>query len=89
MSDWPSLDRGDRVLPGEGISLTRELVAALAAAGWDGALDVEIFSTPDLFWGCRSTKPPAAPMPPSPPCADGRAFVLRGIPTPDGITLSA
>ena len=29
----------------------RELVAALAAAGWDGALDVEIFSTPELFWG--------------------------------------
>ncbi len=28
-----------------------ELVGALAAAGWDGALDVEIFSTPDLFWG--------------------------------------
>ena len=24
---------------------------ALAAAGWDGALDVEIFSTPELFWG--------------------------------------
>ena len=38
---------------------------------------------------CRSTKPPAAPMPPSPPCADGRAFVLRGISTPDGTTLSA
>ena len=51
VSDWPSLDRTDRVLPGEGISQTRELVQALHAAGWDGALDVEIFSTPELFWG--------------------------------------
>jgi sugar phosphate isomerase/epimerase len=50
ISDWPSVDRTDRVLPGEGISRTRELVEALAAAGWDGALDVEIFSTPELFW---------------------------------------
>ena len=51
VSDWPSLDRSDRVLPGEGISRTKELVQALAAAGWDGALDVEIFSTPERFWG--------------------------------------
>ena len=45
------LDRTDRVLPTEGISHTLELVAALVLAGWDGALDVEIFSTPELFWG--------------------------------------
>jgi sugar phosphate isomerase/epimerase len=51
VSDWPSLGRTDRVLPGDGISHTRSLVDALAAAGWDGALDVEIFSTPELFWG--------------------------------------
>lgn len=51
VSDWPSRERTDRVLPGEGISQTRELVAALATAGWDGALDVEIFSTSELFWG--------------------------------------
>ena len=51
ISDWPALDRADRVLPTEGISHTLELVAALVLAGWDGALDVEIFSTPDLFWG--------------------------------------
>ncbi|RDI75277.1 Xylose isomerase-like TIM barrel [Gaiella occulta] len=51
VSDWPARDRSDRVLPGEGISRTRDLVDALATAGWDGALDVEIFSTPDLFWG--------------------------------------
>ena len=49
--DWPSRDRTDRVLPGDGISQTGVIVAALAAAGWDGALDVEIFSTPELFWG--------------------------------------
>ena len=50
VSDWPSLDRTDRVLPTEGISHTLELVAALVLAGWDGALDVEIFSTLELFW---------------------------------------
>ena len=27
-----------------------EIVAALRASGWDGTLDVEIFSTPDAFW---------------------------------------
>jgi sugar phosphate isomerase/epimerase len=51
VSDWPALDRTDRVLPTEGISHTLELVAALVLAGWDGALDVEIFSTLELFWG--------------------------------------
>jgi sugar phosphate isomerase/epimerase len=51
VSDWPSRERTDRVLPGEGISQTRVIVAALVAAGWDGTLDVEIFSTPELFWG--------------------------------------
>jgi sugar phosphate isomerase/epimerase len=51
ISDWPALDRTDRALPTEGISHTLELVAALVLAGWDGALDVEIFSTPELFWG--------------------------------------
>jgi sugar phosphate isomerase/epimerase len=51
ISDWPALDRTDRALPTEGISHTLELVAALVLAGWDGALDVEIFSTQELFWG--------------------------------------
>lgn len=41
---------GVRVLPGEGRGRSAELVAALRAAGWDGTLDVEIFSTPDAFW---------------------------------------
>jgi sugar phosphate isomerase/epimerase len=49
--DWPARDRIDRVLPGDGISQTGVIIAALAAAGWDGTLDVEIFSTPELFWG--------------------------------------
>jgi sugar phosphate isomerase/epimerase len=41
---------GVRVLPGEGRGRSAELVAALRATGWDGTLDVEIFSTPDAFW---------------------------------------
>jgi sugar phosphate isomerase/epimerase len=43
-------DRTDRVLPGEGGIRSAEHVAALRGAGWDGYLDVEIFSTPDGFW---------------------------------------
>jgi sugar phosphate isomerase/epimerase len=45
--------RTDRVLPGEGGARSAEHVEALRAAGWDGYLDVEIFSTPDRFWGLR------------------------------------
>lgn len=43
--------RTDRVLPGEGGARSAALVAALAGAGWSGFLDVEIFSTPERFWG--------------------------------------
>ncbi|MBA3400942.1 MAG: sugar phosphate isomerase/epimerase [Actinobacteria bacterium] len=43
--------REDRVLPGDGGTRSAEHVHALAAAGWDGFLDVEIFSTSDRFWG--------------------------------------
>jgi sugar phosphate isomerase/epimerase len=43
-------ERTDRVLPGEGGTRAAEHIAALRAAGWDGYLDVEIFSTPDGFW---------------------------------------
>ena len=43
--------RDDRVLPGEAGSRATEQVRALRNAGWDGFLDVEIFSTPDRFWG--------------------------------------
>jgi sugar phosphate isomerase/epimerase len=42
--------RDDRVLPGEGGTRSAELVRAVADAGWDGFLDVEIFSTPERFW---------------------------------------
>jgi sugar phosphate isomerase/epimerase len=42
--------RTDRVLPGEGGRRSADLVHALTGAGWDGFLDIEIFSTPDLFW---------------------------------------
>jgi sugar phosphate isomerase/epimerase len=43
-------DRSDRVLPGEGGARSATLVRALFEAGWDGFLDVEIFSTPERFW---------------------------------------
>jgi sugar phosphate isomerase/epimerase len=42
--------RTDRVLPGDGSRRSADLVGALTGAGWDGCLDVEIFSTQDLFW---------------------------------------
>lgn len=47
----PDLERTDRVLPGEGGRQSADIVRALVEAGWDGFLDVEIFSTPDRFWG--------------------------------------
>jgi sugar phosphate isomerase/epimerase len=51
VADEPSEPgRLDRVLPGEGGNRSAEHVRALVAAGWDGSLDVEIFSTPALFW---------------------------------------
>jgi sugar phosphate isomerase/epimerase len=51
VADVPSEpERTDRVLPGEGGLRSAEHVAALRSAGWDGYLDVEIFSTPTAFW---------------------------------------
>jgi sugar phosphate isomerase/epimerase len=44
-------DRTDRVLPGEGGRRSAALVRALVEAGRDGFVDVEIFSTPERFWG--------------------------------------
>ena len=41
---------GPRALPGEGDGSSARAVRALREAGWDGTLDVEIFSTPDGFW---------------------------------------
>jgi sugar phosphate isomerase/epimerase len=40
---------GARALP-EPQGRSAELVSALRGAGWNGTLDVEIFSTPDGFW---------------------------------------
>jgi sugar phosphate isomerase/epimerase len=40
-----------RLLPGEGVTRPEELARMLRATGFDGYLDVEIFSTPDAFWG--------------------------------------
>ncbi len=52
VSDWPAEPgRTDRVLPGEGISQTRELVEALELSGFAGSYDVELFSEPEGFWG--------------------------------------
>ena len=47
----PDLARTDRVLPGEGGTRSADHIRALRAAGWDGFADVEIFSTPERFWG--------------------------------------
>lgn len=51
VADDPGGDLQHRVLPGEGGSNAAALVRALVRAGWDGYLDVEVFSTPELFWG--------------------------------------
>lgn len=51
VADDPGGDRTDRVLPGEGGTRAAQHLRALRDAGWDGFLDVEIFSTPELFWG--------------------------------------
>ena len=40
-----------RVLPGEGVTHPERLVGLLRGAGFDGYLDIEIFSTPEEFWG--------------------------------------
>ena len=42
---------GPRALPGDGDGRAAAAVRALRDAGWDGTLDVEIFSTPDGLWG--------------------------------------
>jgi sugar phosphate isomerase/epimerase len=51
VAEWPAEEgRLDRVLPGQGDGGAASQLQALRAAGWDGTLDVEIFSTPDGFW---------------------------------------
>jgi sugar phosphate isomerase/epimerase len=53
VADMPKqIGRTDRVLPGEGGTRSAALASALLGAGWNnGFLDVEIFSTPQRFWG--------------------------------------
>ena len=53
VADWFAEPRPDRALPGQGVSRTKELLAVLQDAGWNGSLDVEIFGDPDndeSFW---------------------------------------
>lgn len=56
-SDWPAeadaaaRAAGSRVLPNPATSPAVPLLRALRAGGWDGSVDVELFSTPDAFWG--------------------------------------
>jgi sugar phosphate isomerase/epimerase len=50
VAEWSADGSEGRALPGEGRGGTREVVETLRGAGWDGWLDVEIFSTPDGFW---------------------------------------
>ena len=56
VSEWPPAGdaaaraAGSRVLPDAAGGASRAIVAALAAAGWRGSVDVEIFSTPNAFW---------------------------------------
>jgi sugar phosphate isomerase/epimerase len=51
VAEHPRDEREGRVLPGEGTRPAAEIVDALRGAGWDGWIDVEIFSTPEGFWG--------------------------------------
>jgi len=58
--DWREPTRGwaDRVLPGDGVADVVRILALLAAAGWEGLYDIEIFSDngafgaayPDSLW---------------------------------------
>jgi sugar phosphate isomerase/epimerase len=41
----------ERVLPGEGSTHPERFVQLVRRSGFDGYLDIEIFSTDDAFWG--------------------------------------
>jgi sugar phosphate isomerase/epimerase len=40
-----------RLLPGEGMTRPDRVLELVLATGFDGYVDIEIFSTPDAFWG--------------------------------------
>jgi sugar phosphate isomerase/epimerase len=46
----PDPSRTDRILPGEAGVRARELVDAARVGGWEGSIDVEVFSDPERFW---------------------------------------
>jgi sugar phosphate isomerase/epimerase len=50
VADRLAPERGDRVPPTEGVTHPERMVRLVCAQGFDGSLDVEIFSTPDGFW---------------------------------------
>jgi sugar phosphate isomerase/epimerase len=67
VADVPADGEAGRALPGTNGGRTPELVEALRSGGWDGTLDVEIFSTPELFWApgdeaAAGTRRRAAPV---------------------------
>jgi sugar phosphate isomerase/epimerase len=51
VGDKAAASEPSRLLPGEGVTHPEELARMLRATGFDDYLDVEIFSTPDAFWG--------------------------------------
>ena len=51
ISDKASAGAPDRLLPGEGVTNPQRVLELLRAASYDGYVDIEIFSTPDGFWG--------------------------------------
>ena len=71
---------GVRALPGDD-GRSAEIIGALRTAGWDGTLDVEIFSTPDDFWA----------LPPDVAAREAYASVVRAVAswptTPSSTTL--
>jgi sugar phosphate isomerase/epimerase len=40
-----------RLLPGEGMTRPDRVLELVLATGFDGYVDIEIFSTPEAFWG--------------------------------------
>ena len=51
-----------RLLPGEGMTRPDRVLELVLATGFDGYVDIEIFSTPEAFWGSltRGGRPASA-----------------------------